>query len=349
MTALADAIKKVATGPHLSKDLSVEEANLAMLEILSGNADEIQAAIFFIALRMKTETNDENLGILQALQSSTIQGHASVDNLLILSEPYNGYNRHCPVTAFLPAVLAASGLPAVSQGVKEMGPKFGVTHSQVLAEAGVDVDLSVAEAIKRIDNPGLGWAYIDQEHATPSLYALENLRTRIIKRPSLAALEKLIMPVKAKGRTHLQIGYVHKAYPNVLAWLAQQVGFHSALVIRGIEGGVLPTLREPANCFRAWENDVEACLMEPREYGINQTTRGVLPEVEQTVTAKHTVELGLKALAGKSGPAFDSLVYGAAMTLWHCGLQVSPQLAADHVREIIISGKAKACFEQGIR
>jgi anthranilate phosphoribosyltransferase len=337
MTALAQAIKKVATGPHLSRDLSIEEANLGMLEILSGKADPVRAAIFFIALRMKTETNDENLGILQALQTSTAQCQADVDNLLILSEPYNGYNRHCPVTAFLPAVLAASGLPAVSQGVKEMGPKFGVTHSQVLAEAGMNVDLSVQAATERVNNPDLGWAYIDQQHATPALYALEDLRTKMIKRPSLAALEKLIMPIKAKGRTHLQIGFVHKAYPNVLAWLAQQVGFHSALVIRGLEGGVLPTLRKPANCFRAWEDSVE------------QTTRGVLPELDQTVTAKNTVELGLDALSGKAGPAFDSLVYGAAMTLWHCGLQATPKQAADHVRQVIRSGQAKARFERGLK
>jgi len=348
MTALAEAIKKVATGAHLSKDLTREEAKAAMLEILSGDADAVRAAIFFIALRMKVETKDENLGILEALQASTEQGHADVDNLLILSEPFNGYNRHCPITAFLPAVLAASGLATVSQGVKEMGPKFGVTHSQVLAAAGFNVDLPVAEATSRINNPDLAWAYIDQEHASPSLYALEDLRTRMIKRPCLAALEKIIMPVKAKGKTHLQIGFVHKAYPEILGWLAQQIGFDSALIIRGLEGGVLPTLRESANCFRTWGEEVEACTFNPTDYGIEQTTRGVLPQLDETVTAQHTVELGMQALAGEAGPAFDSLVYGAAMTLWHTGLHTSAQQAADHVRGVITSGRAKAFFEQGL-
>ena len=65
MTALAEAIKKVATGPHLSKDLSQQESQLAMDEILSGQADPVQAAIFLIALGMKRETDDENLGLLQ--------------------------------------------------------------------------------------------------------------------------------------------------------------------------------------------------------------------------------------------------------------------------------------------
>ncbi|NOQ94394.1 MAG: glycosyl transferase, partial [Methylophaga sp.] len=255
MSALAEAIKKVATGPHLSKDLSQEEARLAMMEILSGQADPVQAAIFFISLRIKTETNEENFGIYQALQASTTQCIANVEQLLTISDPFNGFNRHCPISAFLPAVLAASGLPTLSQGVKEMGPKFGVTHSQVFAEAGVNVDLTVKQATERLNNKELAWTFIDQRQATPALFALEDLRTRMIKRPSLATLEKLIMPIKAQSKTHLQIGFVHKAYPPVLAWLSEQADFASALIIRGIEGGILPTLREPSNCFQTFTGD----------------------------------------------------------------------------------------------
>jgi hypothetical protein len=36
MNVVAEAIKKVATGPHLSKDLSIDEAREAAIEILSG-------------------------------------------------------------------------------------------------------------------------------------------------------------------------------------------------------------------------------------------------------------------------------------------------------------------------
>ena len=94
MSALTDAIKKVATGPHLSKDLSLEEARAAMSDILSGDADPVQAAIFFISLRIKRETHDENLGIYQALQACTTQYSANVEQLLLLSDPFNGFNRH---------------------------------------------------------------------------------------------------------------------------------------------------------------------------------------------------------------------------------------------------------------
>ena len=348
MTVLADAIKKVATGPHLSKDLTQDEAYAAMTEILSGKADPVQAAIFFIALRIKRETDAENKGILQAMQAVTEQVTVDIKQLLTLSDPYNGYNRHQPIVAFLPAVLAASGLPTLSQGVWEMGPKFGITHAQVLAEAGVATRLSTAQIAQQISQTNCAWAYSDQSQASPRLYALQDLRTRMIKRPSLATLEKLMMPIKAQ-RNYLQIGFVHKEYPAILASVADYAGFDLALIVRGIEGSIVPTLREASNCFIGSKGEAISLPIDPTEFDIQQTTRGVLPQQDQPISASQTVELGLQALSGQTGVAHDSLVLAGAMALWQYGVQTSPQQAADVIRHSFKSGKAKAYFEQGIK
>jgi len=347
MTAIADAIKKVATGPHLSKDLSQDEAYAATMEILSGNADPVRAAIFFIAMRMKRETNEENLGILAALQAVTEQQRADVESLLIFADPYNGFNRHCPVTAFLPAVLAAAGLPTVSQGVYEMGPKFGVTHAQVLELAGYNIHQSVTAATQAVNSAQTGWAYIDQSQASPQLYALQTLRTQMIKRPSLATLEKMVMPIKAMVKTHLAIGFVHKEYPAILAWLAAEFGYDSAFIARGLEGGIVPTLRDVSNNHQMLDGEMQSCSLDPKQFGIEQDTRGV--KTDDAVTAQRTLDEGLQALAGQTGPAFDSLVYGAAINLWHAGIQPSQKQAAEHVRSVIKSGKAQAHFDSGIK
>ena len=42
-----------------------------MSAILNGEIDEVQAAIFLIALRMKRETMEEHIGILEALLKFT--------------------------------------------------------------------------------------------------------------------------------------------------------------------------------------------------------------------------------------------------------------------------------------
>ena len=62
MDIIRRSIQKVATGPEYSKDLSYDEAYQMMTKILQGSVDPVQTAIILIALRMKRESDDENLG-----------------------------------------------------------------------------------------------------------------------------------------------------------------------------------------------------------------------------------------------------------------------------------------------
>ena len=140
---MSSIIRRIATGPELSKDISREEARAGMRFVLDGDVDPVQAGVFLIALRMKRETDDEICGVLQAIRDVTHSVTASVDEVVDIADPYDGFNRTLPASPFLPAVLAACGVAAVSHGVESMGPKYGVTHRQVLRAAGAPVDLSV--------------------------------------------------------------------------------------------------------------------------------------------------------------------------------------------------------------
>jgi anthranilate phosphoribosyltransferase len=345
MSALAEAIKKVATGPHLSKDLSLEEAYEAAMEAMSPEADVVRAAIFFIALRMKRETHEENMGILKAMQAVTEQVEVNVPSLMVFADPFNGFNRHCPVSVFIPAVLAACGQAALSQGVFEMGPKWGVTHAQVLKLAGYGLTQSVTDAANQVENTDVGWAYLDQAVASPRVFGLQELRTKIIKRPSLATLEKMLLPLKATTN-HLSIGFVHKEYPPLLAQLAIDFGFDTATIVRGLEGGIIPTLREGSQNYRVENGEMIDWPLDPKDFGIEQTTRGVKVD---DVTAELTLELGMAALNGQAGPAYDSLVLGAAMMLCQTNKALSFNEAAQKIRTVLDNGKAKQHFQNGMQ
>ena len=242
-------IQKIATGPELSKDLSREEAHDGMRLILSGDADPVQAAIFLIALRMKRETMPENLGVLDALLDQTHQARTTVDDVLDLSDPFDGFTRGMPAAPFLPAVLAACGVATVCNGAESIGPKYGATHRKVLRSAGIGVDLSPEEASKQLADPDIGWAYVDQKTACPALHDLVSLRTKIVKRPCLTTLEVLLGPVRGAQRTHLMTGYVHKPYPPIYTALARASDYASAIIVRGVEGGVIPSLNQPSKLF----------------------------------------------------------------------------------------------------
>ena len=63
-------LKRIATGPELSKDISREEACAGMRLVLDAQVDPVQAGVFLIALRMKRETDDENRGVLEAIREA---------------------------------------------------------------------------------------------------------------------------------------------------------------------------------------------------------------------------------------------------------------------------------------
>ncbi len=360
--AMRSCIQRVATGPELSKDISFEETRVAMRSILDGTVDPVQAGVFLIALRMKRETDDENKGILQAILDVTETAVAPVDDVLHIADPYDGYTRGLPVSPFLPAVLAACDIPAVSHGVERVGPKYGVTHRKVLQAAGVDVDLTPREAAARIGDRDIGWAYVDQKAFCPKLYALINLRSLIVKRPAITTVEVLAGPIRGRKRTHLMTGYVHKPYPRIYAMLARHAGLDSAMLVRGVEGGVIPSLQQPSKVFYFHDSgELHQRSVDPTKSGIDQPTRAVpLPgdmpaskdkgdEIATTIDtdslADAAAAAGLAALEGSPGPAYDSLVYGGAICLSHFGHDDSLSAAASTVRKRLDSGEALTRFQ----
>ncbi|NIR28179.1 MAG: anthranilate phosphoribosyltransferase [Gammaproteobacteria bacterium] len=378
---MRSVLQRIATGPELSKDISREEARRAMTLVLDEAVNPVQAGVFLIALRMKRETDEETQGILDAVRAATRPATAEVEHLLDLADPYDGYTRSLPAAPFLPAVLAACGVPTISHGVECVGPKFGVTHHQVLVAAGVDAGRSAEAAAACIAEPTIGWAYVDQSTFCPKLHALVGLRNLIVKRPAVTTVEGLTGAVRARGRTHLVTGYVHKPYPGIYAVLARGAGYHSALLVRGVEGGVIPSLRRTGRCFFYREGEAPATStatlsdrdqgaepsqhthsldLRPADFGLQEGLRppplpgdlepesgGAEDTGPEPALARAAAAAGRAALDGAPGPTRDSLVCGAALCLWHLGRHPTLAAAADAVRAVLDSGRAGAHFDAG--
>jgi anthranilate phosphoribosyltransferase len=238
-----------------------------------------------------------------------------------------------------------------------MGPKYGSTHKQILRAAGINVDLTPAEAAARMS--GAGWAYVDQSRFAPRLYGLTGLRTTIVKRPVLTTVEVLLAPVKGAKKTHFITGYVHKPYPRVYALLARHAGFDDSLIIRGTEGGVIPSLRQDSRMFVVHDKGAEQLVeIKPKALGIEQEVRAPLipgmgdaSELESHAetfdaarVSAQAAEAGLAALNGQKGATYDSLVLGAAIMLHGLKKVDSIAAGADMARKALDLGAAKAVF-----
>jgi hypothetical protein len=94
----------------------------------------------------------------------------------------------------------------------------------------------------------------------------------------------------------------------------------------------------------------------PAELGIDQTVRAPRlpggaadgatedddtgPTLDRAAVARAAAEAGLAALAGEAGATRDSLIYGAALCLWHLGRHGSLKGAAEAVRGVLDRAEA---------
>ena len=352
---MRQCIQKVATGPEYSKDLSYEDAYHAMRHILSGESVPVQVAVYYFALRMKRETDEENRGTLQALIDGSVISTAAVDEIFDISDPYDGYTRGVPASTFVPVVLASMGVHSVLHGLEQVGPKFGATHHKILKAVGLNVNLSPAEAVAQLER--IGWTYLDQREFAPGLHDLIPIRQRMIKRQVLTTVETMLGPIRGRVKTHCMGGYVHKAYPPIYASLARQAGFDSAMFVRGVEGGIIPSLQQSGKLFYYYAKGEEQQRdLSPQDIGIQSDVRAIpLPDdlpaaptigdeiatmVDSDALAAKAAAMGIAALGGAKGLMYDSLVYSASTALAHLGRYASIQEAADAVRATLDSGKA---------
>lgn len=335
-------IQKVATGAEMSRNLCREEACTGMQLVLDRKIHDVQAAVFLVGLRMKRETDEELTGMLDALLASTSRVIIDVEELLHISDIYNGYARYLPVSPFLPPLLASCGVPSVIHGTLDLGPKYGLTASHVYSAANIRVNMDVTTAISSIEKRG--WAYIDQTRFSPSLSALLPLRNLIIKRTALHTLEGFCCPVHGRKKTHYLGGYVHENYLPTYLRLARQTGYQSAMIVRGLEGGCIPLLHKPSN-FGYYDqiggekiSELDGNLLPSSHL----TTLRISKSLKEPI--QKCLEYGTKALQGQDSPFLYPLETTAALTLKNLGRVQSIEEGRVLVKRQMADGKVIECF-----
>lgn len=337
-------IQRIAVGPNRGKDISKEDAFMATQALLDNKLDPVQAAIFLIGLRMKRESMNEYSGIFKALQEPIETRQSNLKHIIYLAEPYDGYARHLPMSPFVPAVLAACGFPSIIQGVESVGPKHGITAHQVYKEHGISTKSTAASAIISLENKRCGWAYLDQSVISPNLYRLKSFRDQIVKRTALTTLERLIRPITA-NKTSLVIGYVHKAYPEIYASIANQAGFNHALLVKGLEGGITPALNKPLRTFFAAEHHLSEKEIKNHLSPLHTSGGVAINANSNDSLAKQTLKTGLQALNGCKGAAYDSIVLTSTTILEKLVPANEKNVVSENIIESLQSGSAKRHFD----
>ena len=351
---LPSLVQRVAIGPKLQKEVTREEVAQAIVSALNGHENMMQLGIFLIALRMRGERMHEFSGIFDGLLATTSRSSVAVEQLVELAEPFDGSIRHHNYCAFLPAVLAACGLPTFINGVHDCGPKHGVTVSKIYKYLGKRELPNMSEAAALLESADVSWAYCGQEYTAPALYAIREQRDLMVKRTALTTLERLTRPfVAAAGKNFLHIGYVHKDYPAVYAQMAMQAGYDSVCMVKGMEGGIFPAPDKPIKAKLV--EIVEAAEAKNIEHsfdpgGSTLSSSSLKFDASDNCAAQVTKisQEGLAALSGAQGNARTMLTMTGALILCNTGLASQSDVARKLIHQALDSGVAQKHFQSFI-
>ncbi|XP_072980229.1 uncharacterized protein [Typha angustifolia] len=362
---LVGALREVLAGGHLG----YEEVQGILRDVLpistesnkSSKVSDSLLAAFFIGQRMNRENDRELKAYCLAFDDELgAPPVADVNSLTHYGEPYDGNTRFFRSTLFVAAVRACYGESCLLHGVEWMAPKGGITEGQLLKFMGANTHLSPAQAKTLLEDENVGFAYMGLQEARPSLYSLIGLREHIKKRPPLATSEKVQQFVRARGKEAIVTGFYHEGYEDSLLMLMRRRSVHSGLVVKGEEGALSMTTKArsihaskglPVNhCsgFRSPSSAISSTIdgisresfnivVNAADYGFESTDT---PRTDRSVL--RNIELGLAALGGEKGPAYDRIVLNAGIVdhLLGCSGAEDTTSALNRAKEAIDSGKA---------
>ena len=347
-TRMNGYLKIIAAGPRLSKDLTEEEAEDALSLILDDQVSKIRAGVFLIAARMKLETVPENIGYWRAMQNRVSSVNIDLDQLLQIADPFDGFERAPYFGFYAIPVIAQLGLPVYGHSALPLPPKFGITFEEILQN-----HYKVGDG--KADRPLLEkhrFGYLSTRDTLPQLEVLRSLRIEIVKRPMLATLEKMLMPLKAR-KNILATTYFHRGYEVALTEIGKLSQFDKVIIGNGMEGTTLFGVHKETKVFiQDKAGEAEQKSLSLKTLYDEKTARRIAKAQEELKPIESTLvtltKMGESALKTGQGPA-SLQIASQAGTLTHLsGLFATAQEGFDQALAVLESGTAYDSIMQWI-
>ena len=154
---LTGAIDAVASG----RDLTAEEAQEVLAEIMAGSVGEAQTAAFLIALRTKGETIEELTGLARAMRRLAVPVEVAGDELLDTAGTGGGVPTF-NVSTTAAFVAAGAGCRVAKHGNRSATSLCG--SADLLEALGARIDLDAAAVAQCVEEVGFGFMFAPAHH-----------------------------------------------------------------------------------------------------------------------------------------------------------------------------------------
>jgi anthranilate phosphoribosyltransferase len=338
---IREAILKVVE----RQNLSMQEMETVMREIMEGEATPATIGAFITALRMKGETIDEITGAAKVMREKAtkipLKSHPitldrddiNIDKETILDTCGTGGDGTSTfnISTTCAFVAAGAGLKVAKHGNRAVSSCCG--SADVLAALGVNLDLTPRQVGACVDDIGIGFLYAPLLHSAMK-HALVP-RREIGIRTIFNLLGPLTNPA---GATAQVLGVYEAELTDKLAHVLFNLGSRRGMVVHGMDGlDEITTTRESRIC-EVTATGVHTSIIDPRDFGIPLAKAADL----LGGGADDNARIVLSILYGEKGPKRDIVLLNAGAAIYAGGKAKTIAEGVEAAARSIDTGAAKA-------
>ena len=163
--------KDLLTTIGASRNLTSDQAEWAMNDMMTGSTSEVTLAAFVMGLKVKGETPDEVRGLVDAMLSNAVRVTVDVDAVDIVGTGGDGAHT-VNVSTMASLVVAGAGLPVLKHGNRAISSRAGT--ADVLEALGVAITIAPDRVATCLVDAGIAFCFAPSHH--PSMRYAANVR-----------------------------------------------------------------------------------------------------------------------------------------------------------------------------
>src|SRR5919198_758909 len=314
-------------------DLTDQEAQDAMREIVEGDATPAQIAALLVALRMKGETAEEIAGLVRVMRQYATRVEAGSDVVDLVGTGGDGA-RTFNISTISAFVVAAAGGKVAKHGNRGVTSACG--SADILEALGVAIDLGPDQVARSVREAGFGFMFAPLYH--PATRHAVGPRREIGVRTAFNVLGPLTNPA---GASRQLTGVAVPELAEKVARVLSRLGSRRALVVHGGDGLDEISISAPTECFLVEQGTVERLEISPEEFGLERAPR----EAVRGGTVEENLRFARSVLDGERSPARDVVLLNAGAGLFVAGLADDVKAGVRLAGELLDSGKVRQQLE----
>lgn len=275
-------IKEAIIKLSRKQDLTYEEAEQVMNEIMEGKATDVQKSAYLTALSLKGETIDEITASAAGMRAHCIKLLHNMDVLEIVGTGGDGANSfNISTTASL--VIAAAGVPVAKHGNRAASSKSGA--ADVLEALGVKIDISPERSAELLKKIKICFLFAQNYHIAMKYVA------PIRRELGIRTVFNILGPLSNPAGANMELmGVYEEELVEPLAQVMAKLGVVRGMVVYGQDKLDEISMSAPTSVCEIRDGWFQSYEITPEQFGYTRCTKeeltGGTPEENAEITRR---------------------------------------------------------------